>query len=349
MKLNSKSGGAVAFVAAFVLATTACADKPGDKSDADGLTATSAVGGGASMSYTVPQLLDSMDIAEDHGLNLDYQGSGTSSTNMLAAVMSGEVDFAFPAATTALNGINEGSDIVIVAGALESASILALTNKAAEDAGVASDAPIKERIGALKGLSIVTSPEGSGNNLMLRMILGAAGLNPDKDVKIVGVQDPSAIVGGVKQGRFDAGFYGSGVLEANIAADEAELWVSTARGDVDSLLGVQVGMVMVTKRSTLEEDPDLVRSMFDSVVDVEGRIEQDPEEVGENLKENWFEELDDKIFDLSWEQAQKAYPSEGLVPEKGLNSLISLMERAMDSKLDIDYSKVVYEPAQEPS
>lgn len=346
MQLKSKRLGVAAVSISILLIGAGCADKPGSETGADGMTKTSAVGGGASMSYTVPQIIDSMKLAEDQGVDLDYQGSGTSSTNMIAAVMSGEKDFAFPAATTAIDAINQGSDIVIVAGALESASIMALSNEAIEDFDVDTDAPIEERVAAVKGLTIATSPEGSGNNIMLRMILGAAGLDPNKDVKIIGVQDPSAIVGGVKQGRFDGGFYGSGVLEANIAANEAQLWISTPRGDVESLLGVQVGMVMVTKRETLEQRPDVVKSMFDAVVEAERRIEEEPEEVGKNLKENWFKDLDASIFDLAWEQAQHAYPSGGLVPQDAFEALVGLMEKASGKSLDVDYSKVVYEAAQ---
>lgn len=330
------------FVAAFTLILTACSS-PGGKDDGSVV----AVGGGASMSYAVPELMDTLQIGDKHDIDLEYTGSGTSSTNMVAAVLSGDADFAFPASTTAIDAIQNGADLVIVASFLSFASILGISKEAAEESGVAPDAPVAERLAALKGLTIATSPEGSGNNALLRQIISAAGMDPDKDVKIVGVQDPSAIVGGIKQGRFDAGFYGSGVIEANIAAGEAELWISTARGDVTDLVGDQVGGVMVTSRRILEKKPKTVSRMFDAIVETEKLIADDPTTAGTELKKGWFPDLDQKVYDLAWEQAQHAYPVDGRLTPKQFDTLIDLLSR--DGKeYDVSYDDVVYEKARTP-
>ncbi|NKY34678.1 ABC transporter substrate-binding protein [Nocardia speluncae] len=347
--MNRSSKLLTALCAAALTTTVAAACvSPGSSTDdpgAGGLISTKAVGGGASMSYTVPQLIDSMDAGTANGLDVTYQGTGTSSSNMVAAVLSGEADFAFPAATTAIDTIQEGGDIVIVAGGLTSASILGLRNDVVQRTGVSAESPVRERIQALRGLKLVTSPEGSGNNTMLRKIIVEGGLDPDKDVEIIGVQDPSAIVGGVKQGRFDGGFYGAGVLEANIADGDAQMWLSTPRGDMDDLLRDQIGMVMVTSKKTLENKPDLVRAMFDTVVDVEESIASDPAAAGELLKNDWFPELDTEVFDLAWEQAQHAYPVDGLVTEAQFDAILDFMTTE-DKKYTLEYADSVYQGAR---
>ncbi|WP_327151070.1 ABC transporter substrate-binding protein [Nocardia sp. NBC_01329] len=346
----NRSSKLLTMLCAAVLTTTVIAgcvspEKSSGEGAAGGLLSATAVGGGASMSYTVPQLIDSMDAGKAHGLDVTYQGTGTSSSNMVAAVLSGDADFAFPAATTAIDSIQEGGDLVIVASALRYASILGLRNDVSERTGVSAESPVLERIKALEGLKIATSPEGSGNNTMLRKIVADGGLDPDKDVEIIGVQDPSAIVGGVKQGRFDGGFYGAGVIEANIASGEAQMWLSTARGDVDELLGHQIGMVMVTSKKTLANKPDLVRAMFDTVVDVEKSIANDPGAAGTLLRQNWFPDLDGKVFDLAWEQAQHAYPVDGLVTEAQFGAILDFMTTG-DKKYTLDYADSVYQGAR---
>lgn len=332
----------VAVVLSLVL--SACAGAAGDRKESGGLKSVTAVGGGASMSYAVPQLLKTMEIDKKHGLDLDYTGSGTSSTNMVAAVLSGDADFAFPASTTALDAIEEGGDLVIVASALKAASILGVSTEVAKKKGVSADAPVKERIAALKGLKVATSPEGSGNNALFRMIVSAAGLDPDKDLEVIGVQEPSAIVSGIKQGQFDAGFYGSGVIEANIAAGEAELWLSTARGDVDELIGEQMGMVMVTSKRLAEAEPELVSAMFDAVVETERTIADDPKRAGQELQKAWFADLDQKIYDVAWREAQHAYPSDGRFTKKQFQTLLDMLAAA-GKKYTINYDDVVYDRA----
>lgn len=333
-------------LAATALVATACASSGAENAgNSNGVTPVTAVGGGASMSYTVPQLMNTWNIAKDEGLKLEYTAAGTSSTNMIAAVLSGDADFAFPASATALDSIQNGGDLVIVASGIKFASTLGLSTDAIKKTGVPADAPIRERIAALKGMKIATSPEGSGNNALLRQIISAAGLDPDKDLKVIGVQDPSAIVGGIKQGRFDGGFYGAGVIEANIASGEAEVWASTARGDVTELVGDQIGMVMVTSKSTLQDRPELVNSMFDAVVATEQRIAKDPTAAGKTLKSEWFPNLDQKVFDISWESAQHAYPKDGLFTKDQFDTLIKVYSG--DGKTySIDYDSAVYDRAE---
>jgi NitT/TauT family transport system substrate-binding protein len=347
MRATKRAVRLTCLLAATAMATTACASAPGagNTPSTNGATSVTAVGGGASLSYTVPQLMDTWDMGKEHGLDLTYTAAGTSSTNMIAAVLSGEADFAFPASTTAIDAIQGGGDVVIVASGLKFASILGLGTEAAKKVGVSADAPVNERIAALRGLTIATSPEGSGNNSLLRQIVSAAGLDPDKDLKVVGVQDPSAIVGGIKQGRFDAGFYGSGVIEANIAAGEAQLWISTARGDVTDLVGDQMGMVMVTSKRTLNSKPDLVSRMFDTVVATEKKISDEPEAAGDALKANWFPKLEQNIFDLAWGEAQHAYPADGLFTEDHFNTLVKLMSSGGKS-YSVNYSDAVYDRAE---
>lgn len=328
------------------LVATGCTSTPDTpEKDANGITTITAVGGTPSMSYTVPQLIDTFDSGKDHGLKIEYTGAGASSSNMVASVLSGDADFAFPASTTALDAIQEGAELVVVASGLKFASILGISNAAAKESGVSADAPIQERVQALEGLTIATSPEGSGNNALLRQIVSAAGMDPDKDIEIIGVQDPSAIVGGIKQGRFDAGFYGSGVIEANIAAGEAQLWISTARGDVTDLVGDQVGMVLVTSKRLAESNPDLVNAMFDTVVDTEEAIAADPKGAGLALKEAWFPDLDTSIFDLAWGQAQSAFPTDGRLTEAQFDLLIDLLSEG-GKEYTLDYADTVYKMAQ---
>lgn len=339
----------VGVVLAAALATAGCAGKAGSGgggTDTNGNPTVKIGGGQASLNYAVPQLADKLGIDKQHGVDIQYVEVGTSSTNMVAGLMSGDFDFAVPATSTAFDAIRQGSDLVIVGGVVRAASILALRKQSLGKLGVDAQAPIEQRMQALKGLTLVTSPEGSGNNTILRGLLKAYGLNPDKDLRIVGVQDTSAIVAGIKQGQFDGGFYGSGVMERNIADGEAALWVSIPRGDVIDKLGDPVGAVVVTKRSLAEKNPELVGKVFDAIAATEKRIVDDPVKFGAELKGVLFPQMNQQVFDLAWEQARHAYPTDGKFTKANFDTMLSQLRSTGNDYSRLNYDRIVFAKAK---
>ena len=300
----------------------------------------------ASMSYTVPQLVESLELDHEHGFEMDYRPTGTSSVNLVSGVMGGDYDFAAPAANTVLEAMREGAELEIVAGALNVASILALRPEVIEQLDVDADASAEDRIRALEGLNIVTSGEGSGNNTFLRLMVASVGMSPSEDLTITGVNDTSAIIAGLRQGQFDGAFYGSGVIENNIADGSAELWISLPRGDVPVFEDL-VGMTIVTSQETAEQDPELVASVHAAMADAVAAIEERPDEVGEVLKEDWFPDLDQEVFDLAWAEAQYAYPSGATFTQANFDKLTGILSQALGNDYsDLAYDQIVHEAAQ---
>lgn len=355
-----------ALTLAASLALTACGgsestttDEPtGDDTDTSSPTAEDTGGGdsdlptivmgapSASMSYTVPQLVESLELDREHGFEMDYRPTGTSSVNLVSGVMGGDYDFAAPAANTALEAMREGAEIQIVAGALNVASILALRPEVIEQLDVDADAPAEDRIRALEGLNIVTSGEGSGNNTFLRLMVSSVGMSPSDDLTITGVNDTSAIIAGLRQGQFDGAFYGSGVIENNIADGSAELWISLPRGDVPVFEDL-VGMTIVTSQETAEQDPELVANVHAAMADAVAAIEERPDEVGEVLKEDWFPDLDDEVFDLAWAEARFAYPSGATFTKANFDKLTGILAQALGNDYsELDHAQIVHEGAQ---
>lgn len=333
---------------ALAMATAACASPPGaaDRgTDQEGRPKAKLIALSPTMNMAVPQLLDSMQFDTKNGVDVDYQAVGSSSTNTISAVLGGDADFAVAASTTVLDAMKSSDQLVIVGGVVKAASTLAISKAAGAKTNVSADAPIQKRLRALKGMKIATNPEGSGNNQFLRLVLTKAGVDPNKDVTIVGVQDPSAVVAGIKQGQFDGAFYGAGVPEANIAAGEAVLWMSTSRGDVEPLVGDLIGAVVVTHRQTLQKNPELVSAMFDAFAATEKHIAGNPDAAGKALKSKWFPDLDQATFDETWKHARHAYPTDGRVTEEQFTVLTDMLASA-GRKVDLDYRNAVYERAQ---
>jgi NitT/TauT family transport system substrate-binding protein len=247
------------------------------------------------------------DIDADHGLNMVPTMGGAGSTNLVAALRSGSFDVVGIGTATLVDANAEGANLVVVGGTGGLINNIVLNSKVADELGVSPDAPIEERIKALRGLTIASSPPGSSSNSTLRYLVKQYGLDPDKDLNIVPVNDPSAIVAGIRQGRFDGSFFGVGIADVNIADGSGELWVSLPRGDIESFKDL-VGVVLVATKDYLEKNPEAVAAFHASLADAQQRVEKNPGHVGQVLHDKTFTDLDKNVFDTAWEQAQGGFP-----------------------------------------
>ena len=280
-----------------------------------------------------------------HGLDVEIQQSGGSSTLQVDAVIAGDAMFGGPGTATALQAIRAGGDIVILGAAANNQIAGVISNDALAKAGVALDAPIEDRIKALKGLTIGTNPVGSTYYLMLRTELQQVGLDPDNDVRLVGVTDSNALITGMDQGRFDVIVSASGIVEQAISLGAGQLLYSGARGDFP---GGDSTMVLVTiaRSDTVKDHPDIVEAYRAALADALTALNEDHAEAGKLLREQFFGAMSEPVWASVWANATKAYPTQLLFPKSAYDFWIQNDAKGPDSYKDIDYSKIVYGPAQ---
>jgi NitT/TauT family transport system substrate-binding protein len=284
-----------------------------------------------------------LDTFSEHGIAIEEVPFSGSSTNVVAAVMSGETEFGFLGATAAMNAIAEGGPIVMIGGVTKGMQELGLRPEVIEQLGVDASAPIEDRVEALRGLTIATSAPGSANNAFLTGILQRFGLDPESDVSIV-PSEPAAIVAGIRDGLYDGGFWSIGVLQQNFADGSAEPWISVPDGDVEGY-DQFFQAVMITNETVAAEDPELVESFIAAMRDAGDVIEQDPDRSKNAVNEQFFPELEQGIFDLTWQAAVPAFVLDATITESGLQTHLDLQAELEDA----DYSQVSYEEHVHPA
>lgn len=296
------------------------------------------------LSTSVPQLMDSMELDIDNGVDVDYQPTGTSSSATIASLLARDVDFAMAARNAAFDAATKNDDIVVLGTILGRGSVSVLSNEAIAKIGLPADASDREKLLALKGLTIASSPEGSGTNLELRRLLEEVGLDPDKDVKIIGVTESSALVAGISRGRFDGGFFASGVMEANVAKGEADYWLSVPRGDLKEFTKPGAGGVIVTRRDVIEDMPEVVESVYQALADASALINSDPDLAGSEIREKWLAKLPEDVFKLAWGETVLIIPETPAFPRSFFDSAIEDVHEGAD---ELDYEDLVYQSARD--
>jgi len=279
------------------------------------------------------------------GLNVELLQTGGSSSLQIDGVLSRNADFGFPGTATALQAIREGADLRIL-GAIANNQITAVvSNEKLKSLGVAPTAPIADRIRALKGMTIGTNPVGATYYQMLRAYLKQYGLNPDTDVRLVGIAESSALISGIQQGRFDAICSASGIVEQAISLKAGTLWFSGARGDIPGSDRSMVA-VMITRGETVQKEPALVEAARAAVVQSLKSLNEDRAATGRLLQEKFFNKLDPVVWDMVWEGAKAAYPAGLVFPRIAYDFWIDIDPKGTESFKAVDYRKITHPVAQ---
>jgi NitT/TauT family transport system substrate-binding protein len=279
------------------------------------------------------------------GLTVTLQQTGGSSSLQIDGVLSKNADFGFPGTATALQAIREGADLRILGAYCNNQIATVVHNDKLKALGVGANAPIAERIKALKGMTIGTNPVGATYTQMLRYYLKQNGIDPDNDVRLVGIAESSALISGIQQGRFDAICTASGIVEQAISLGVGTLWFSGARGDIPGTDRTMVGVV-IARGETVDKEAAYVDRFRAAIDDALNALNNDRGPTGQLLYDKYLNKLDRGVWDMVWNGAKAAYPARLSFPRAAYDFWIGVDPKGADSYKGIDYRKITYGPAQ---
>jgi NitT/TauT family transport system substrate-binding protein len=280
-----------------------------------------------------------------HGIAVDMQAFGTSSTISIEAVLAGQAMFGSVGTLTALQAIRQGADLRIVAALVNNVQMTVIRNDVAQRLGVLPTAPIDERVRALKGLTVATGAVGSTHYQILRSYLQQYGLNPDKDVRLIGIAEPSAMVSGLEQRRFDAIAYASPLVEHAIARQAGQMWISGPRGDIPGSDNIKAGVIVV-RAETLEKNRAQVDALRAAMTDALRIVQSERVATGQKLHEMYFANLEKGVWETAWNATVTAYPANLAFTREAYDYWIANDPKGAESYKNVDYAQITYAPAQ---
>jgi NitT/TauT family transport system substrate-binding protein len=301
----------------------------------------------ANMTVAVPFAVVAENFDKAHGLDVEMLSVGGSSSLMVDAVTSGSTLFSTPGTATALQAIRAGANIRIIGAVANNQMVAVLSDKTLARIGVSTSASIGDRMRALKSLTIGTNPPGSTMNQLLRAYLKQYGLDPDKDVTIVGTADASALITGLVQGRYDVIVAGSGQVEQAISQKAGTLWFSGARGDIPGSDKSMIDVV-ITRSDTIEKTPDVVDAYISALQDGLDVMRNDHAGVGRLMRERYFQKLDPEVWNMVWSGATAGYPTSTTFSKAAYDFWIDIDAKGPGSYKDVDFNKITYVPSKKP-
>ena len=188
--------------------------------------------------HSVLWLAREAGLFEKNGLRTEVAYIRSGST-MGQALVAGEIQLAQMGGPAALAAGVAGFDVTMVAVALNTTPIVIM--------GKVS------KMEELKGKAIGVTRYGSNTDISARFAIRKAGLQPEKDVALVQLEDYAGIMGGIQSGRIAAGAL------ADPFTDHAKKLGYKEIADI-AALGLEFPFVgIVTKKTFIKEQPDLVQ------------------------------------------------------------------------------------------
>jgi NitT/TauT family transport system substrate-binding protein len=183
--------------------------------------------------------------------------------NTLAAVAGGSVHFGVLPYGDAILATQKGQPLVSVAALTNQYTTDAVINTAKATAlGITATMPLAERVKRAKGIKIAINAPGSGQDKVVRYVLKQNGLDPDKDVTIVGVGN-DGLLPAFLAGQVDAYLTSSPTTDQGIAAG-GSWWFRPSQGEIAELNGF-IYTTLIARPDYLKANPKMAEAVVRAI------------------------------------------------------------------------------------
>lgn len=273
----------------------------------------------------------------DEGLDIELVVSSQGAAAAMAALVSGEVLAAMTGAPAGVAPVREGAPtkLLFVASGAYGAQITARTDFL-EEVGVGPDDPLADRVEALRGAKLgIYNPGGSVDQLW-RYLLPLYGLDPDRDVELIALQNAAGQFAALASGEIDA----MGVSPPGGAQAESEGF-GTIFIDPTEVAGLDRYPYLVGSANTrdIEERPEVIVGIVRAIARSMDMLKTNPDECREALRTE-FAETDDASFEAGLEAMLAFLPDSPVITQEYYEALVAFGE-AQGAPLDLSYDELV--------
>lgn len=288
------------------------------------------------------------EILEKHGIKAEWVDFSASPNSCVTSVVAGHTDICSTGLANTILAAIQGAKLRVV-GAYSSPQVsIVMSKAAAEKKGVSPDAPLADRIEALKGISFARPPKGTTGFTTLALLLDGKGMSVDDFGKTYEMVDPSAMAAGVINGKWDAASWSAGPVMQAIVDGGGYLWI-TLPSDAPELSNFP-SHVMNTSTDFADAHPDVVKALNAAIQEASAQLKDPGSGAVELIRTKFFPNMDEKLFDEAIKQVVAAATETSKISKAGFDKAVKFTQGGAP---DRDFSKVSYEeliaPAARPA
>jgi NitT/TauT family transport system substrate-binding protein len=263
----------------------------------------------------------------DEGIDLEvitFSGGGPD----VQALIAGDVEFNATAATFLISAYQEGTPLLGVVSILNRAIVNAVMHKdVAQARGITPTMPLRDKLAALRGLTLGVSRPGSLTFQIATYWTQKAGYTPGNEVNILAVGAGSGMLASLEQRNVDV------IINSPPEPDEAVrqgigvMFISNAAGE-DPDLADFLQQVVLVRPQYARDNPDVVRRVVRALVRANRWIADHSAEETAALLQPFFGQMPAETLLESTRAVRAAVPADGRITERGLVVNYDLMELA---------------------
>ena len=263
---------------------------------------------GQSMIAAIPRFSKEMGLFEKRGIDITFV-TMDSANAAAAALIGGSVDYAFSGPVELIAARSRGRELVAIAntyGGLGGSLVLA--KSVADKLGVAPNAPVADRLKALKGLTLASPSPTSAYTVSYKAAATAVGSEPKFTFMAMPAMQAAMESGAIQGYVASAPFW---VLP--LVSGSATLWISGPGADLPANLRPRSNSVLLTTRAIANANPDLVKSIVGVFTDFAEAVDKRPADVKAAVAKV-FPNVDARTLEVLFESESKAWKAKPLTP-----------------------------------
>ena len=259
----------------------------------------------------------------------------------LQALIARDAQVCLTPATYQMQAYEKGQPLLATASILTRNAINVVMHRdAAREKGITEKSPLADKIRALKGLKVSGVAVGSFSYQVMLYYLLKAGLDPQKDVQMIGIGAGPAMVLALEQRKIDAFATGTPIPDAAVARGIGLMVVDNAAGE-DPDFGEFVMNAVVVHPDYLRASGETVRKFNRALHRASHWLLDQPAEAGVASMKPFLGRLDDAVILDGLRKTRLGIPRTLRISERALTLTEDFLLRIGALKARIGYDKLV--------
>jgi NitT/TauT family transport system substrate-binding protein len=241
----------------------------------------------------------------------------------IAAVAGGSAQFAAPVYSDAIIATSKGQTVTSIAPLMAQYTTDAVVSTSkAQALGISATLPIEERVKRGSGLRIAVTGPGSGADKVVRFVLKRYGLDPEKDVSIVGIGTEGQLPA-LRAGQIDSYANTSPATDQAVAAGAAQWWFRPSQGEIPDLNGFTY-ITLAALPQYIKDHPTVVEGVLRATRGATQILQNEPDRAVELLQDQVKGVPPDQLRQIL-KDAAPSFPSSLVLTQKGWDQNIAFL------------------------
>jgi NitT/TauT family transport system substrate-binding protein len=259
----------------------------------------------------------------------------------LQALIARDAQVCLTPGTYQMQAHEKGQPLVATATILARNAInLVMHKDVARERGITDKTPLAEKIKGLKGLKVSGTAVGSFSYQMMLYYLLKAGIDPRKDVEMIGIGAGPAMVLALEQRKVDAFATGTPIPDAAVARGFGVMVVDNAAGEDPDFAEFMMNSVIVHP-DYLKSHGETIRAFNRALHKASLWLLDHPAEEGVASMKPFLGRLDDKVILEGLRKTRLGIPRSPRISEKSVQLTEEFLLKIGALKGRIGYDKLV--------